>query len=373
MGAMRILILGGTVFLGRAVTDAALAASHAVTHLHRGRSAEPDARVETLIGDRADPAALALAHGEGRWDAVVDTCGYLPQVVRLAADALHDSTYRYLFVSSISVYAGPGRDEDASVSPAPVPLPDAMTPPAYGALKAACEAVVRTAFGERALIVRPGLIAGPHDPTDRFTWWPARLARGGRVAAPGRPARKVQFIDVRDLAEWMVALLEDEATGTFNATGPARPLTMLQLLERCRAVAGNDARLEWIDEAFLALHEVAPWSEMPLWVPGADASLAGFMEVPIRRALGAGLELRPLQETIADTLAWSRSRAPDYAWKAGLPPEREQRLLDRVRREALGACEACAHRRARGREKIRDHLLHRFVILVDVVPASRSS
>jgi 2'-hydroxyisoflavone reductase len=327
MDAMRILILGGTVFLGRALTDAALAAGHAVTHFNRGKSAAPDPRVDTIAGDRTDAAALAQARGENRWDAVVDTSGYLPQVVRLAAEQLGESTHLYLFVSSISVYAGQGHDEEAPVSPPPVPLPDAMAPETYGALKGACEAVVRNAFCECALIVRPGLIVGPHDPTDRFTWWPARVARGGRVAAPGRPARKVQFIDVRDLAEWMVALLDDDARGTFNATGPARAVTMQQLLERCRAAAGSDARLQWIDEAFLAEQKVAPWKEMPLWLPETDAALAGFMDVPIRRALAAGLAFRPLQETVADTLAWERTRPPDHEWKAGLPHGREQELL----------------------------------------------
>jgi 2'-hydroxyisoflavone reductase len=195
MAAMRILILGGTVFLGRAVTDAALARGHAVTHLHRGISSPPDPRVATVIGDRASepfPPAPAMQ----RWDAVIDTSGYLPQVVARSAQALA-SGGRYLFVSSISAYSGEGFHEDAPLQAAPDPLPDAWTPETYGGLKAACEAIVRARFGERALVVRPGLIVGPHDPTDRFTWWPARIARGGRVAAPGRPERTVQFIDVR--------------------------------------------------------------------------------------------------------------------------------------------------------------------------------
>lgn len=324
---MRILILGGGVFLGRALTDAALDAGHIVTHFNRGKSSPPDARVDTIIGDRAEPAALEQAKGENRWDAVIDTCGYLPQVVRRSVEALIDSTHRYLFVSSISVYRGQGYGEEAPVAATPIPLPDAMTPENYGPLKAACEAVVRDAFGDRAIIVRPGLIVGPHDPTDRFTWWPARVARGGRVAAPGRPARKVQFIDVRDLAEWMIALLEDDARGTFNGTGPARPVTMLQFLERCRAVAGGDAKLEWIDEAFLAQQKVVAWKEMPLWVPETDALLAGLMSVPIQRALASGLAFRPLQQTIEDTLEWSATRGHDHEWKAGLPAEREKQLL----------------------------------------------
>lgn len=320
---MRILILGGTVFVGRALTDAALAARHDVTHFNRGLSAPPDPRVRAIKGDRTafDPAALA-----GAWDAVIDTSGYLPQVVAPSVVALHAGAARYLFVSSISAYAPGGYAEESALQPPPDPVPDTLVPEAYGALKAACEGVVRRAFGERALVVRPGLIVGPDDPTDRFTWWPARMARGGRVAAPGRPARAVQFIDARDLAGWMIALLERDASGTFNATGPASVLTMEGLLSACAADARRDATLEWIDDAFLLEQKVAPWKEMPLWIPESDASLAGFMHVPIARALAAGLTFRPLGETIADTLAWSKVRGP-HEWKAGLSDEREADLL----------------------------------------------
>ena len=321
---MRILVLGGTVFLGRAITDAALARGHRVTHFNRGKSGAPDARVETVTGDRTDNLDALRGHS---WHGVIDTSGYLPQVVRRSADALRDATHRYVFVSSISVYAGPGFSEDDAVQPPPDPLPDAMTMETYGALKAACEGVVRGIFGERAAIVRPGLIVGPHDPTDRFTWWPWRVARGGRVAAPGRAARAVQFIDVRDLARWTVGLLEREAHGTFNATGPATPIPMSRLLDACRAVSRSDASVEWIDEAFLAESAVKPWTEMPLWVPESDPHASGFMSVPIDRALGTGLEFTAPETTIADTLAWSRTRAAGHAWKAGLGEENERALL----------------------------------------------
>ncbi|HEX7557660.1 MAG TPA: NAD-dependent epimerase/dehydratase family protein, partial [Usitatibacter sp.] len=299
---MRILVLGGTVFLGRAITDAALARGHRVTHFNRGKSGAPDARVESVAGDRT--AGLDALLGRS-WDGVIDTSGYLPQVVRRSAEALRDATGRYAFVSSISVYGGPGFGEDDAVQPPPDPLPDAMTMETYGALKAACEGVVRGIFGERATIVRPGLIVGPHDPTDRFTWWPWRIARGGRVAAPGRAARAVQFIDVRDLARWMVGLLEREARGTFNATGPQGPLAMGRLLDACRSVSRSDASMEWIDEAFLAESGVKPWMEMPLWVPESDPHASGFMSVPIDRAIATGLAFTSLESTIADTLAWS--------------------------------------------------------------------
>ena len=278
------------------------------------------------------------------WDGVIDTSGYLPQVVRRSAEALRDATCRYLFVSSISVYGGSGFAEDDAVQPPPDPLPDAMTLETYGALKAACEDVVRGIFGERATLVRPGLIAGPHDPTDRFTWWPWRVARGGRVAAPGRAARAVQFIDVRDLARWSVGLLEREARGTFNATGPRTPIPMSQLLDACRAVSRRDApiewrdaSIEWIDEAFLAESGVKPWTQMPLWVPESDPHASGFMSVPIDRALAAGLEFTSLESTIADTLEWSRTRPAGHEWKAGLAEEKETALLAAwARRKSVG-------------------------------------
>jgi 2'-hydroxyisoflavone reductase len=324
---MKILILGGTVFLGRALTDAALERGHVVTHFNRGN--QPDKRVETLTGDRTFLTPLQNAQAGREWDAVVDTSGYLPQVVRRSAQVLRGSVHRYLFISTISVYDDAGFDEDAKVKPAPDPLPEAMTPETYGGLKAACEAVVRGEYGDRATLVRPGLIVGPHDPTDRFTWWPHRVALGGRVAAPGRPQRTVQLIDVRDLARWTIMLLEQDAGGTYNATGPERPIPMDALLVACREASGSDARFEWLAEEFLAAHDVKPWKDMPLWVPESDPKAAGFMNVPIQRALSTGLAFRPLAETIRDTLEWSRSRPADHQWKAGLDSRRENELLSK--------------------------------------------
>jgi 2'-hydroxyisoflavone reductase len=187
--------------------------------------------------------------------------------------------------------------------------------------------VVREAYGERALIVRPGLIVGPWDRTDRFTWWPHRAARGGVFAAPGRKERPVQFIDVRDLARWMIAMVEARASGAFNATGPMPAVTMGEVVDACIAAAGNGARAEWIDEECLARHGVQPWSEMPLWLPESDPANAGFMAADISRAVAKGLAFTPLKATVEETLAWSRSRGDGYAWKAGLAPEREAALL----------------------------------------------
>jgi 2'-hydroxyisoflavone reductase len=333
---MRLLILGGTVFVGRALTDAALAAGHEVQHVNRGRTQPPDPRVQTLHADRADPAALREAlSGHPDWDAVIDTSGYLPQVVGESVAALRGRTRRYCFISTISVYASfpaSGFDEDAPVLPTPEPLPEKLEMELYGALKAGCEEVVRAAFAERSLVVRPGLIVGPHDPTDRFTYWPVRLARGGTVLAPGRPQRQVQFIDVRDLAEWVVAALERDLAGTFNATGPASPLTMRELLATARVVAESEAELEWVPDEFLVEHGAGAWKELPLWIPEADPAMAGLMAASNARALRAGLRFRPLDVTLQATLEWARTRPADHAWKAGLTAEREGELLATWRR-----------------------------------------
>jgi 2'-hydroxyisoflavone reductase len=320
---MRTLVLGGTIFVGRALTETLLAAGHDVTHFNRGRSGAADPRVRTIAGDRANEADLASL--EGPWDAVFDTCGYLPQVVAKSVARLRDAR-RYVFVSSISVYAGPSCDEDAALLEPPDPLPPERDPETYGHCKTGCERVVQQAFGEHATIVRPGLIVGPGDYTDRFTYWVARVARGGVVAAPGRPERTVQLIDARDLADFMAQLGTRDVAGVYNATGPREPVTMATLLEKCRAVSGSDARFVWIPEDALAKANVAPWSDMPLWLPEADP-IARLMAAPVGRAVSAGLAFRPLEATIADTLAWIRARDPAQAWKAGLTPERERALL----------------------------------------------
>ena len=332
---MRLLILGGTVFLGRALTDRAIARGHTVTHLHRGRSAGTDRRVETLVCDREEIPFMRGIDAARTWDAVVDTCGFLPQVVCRSAEALRDRVGTYAFVSSISAYASfesEGFDEDAPLQADPDPWPAERSPELYGALKAACERVVAKSFEKRALIVRPGLIVGPHDPTDRFTWWPWRIARGGAFVAPGRPERAIQFIDVRDVADWTIAMLESSAVGTFQVNGPERPLTMSELIDACRALR-DDAAPEWVPDDFLVRHEVRPWTEMPLWIPEGEAAYRGFMAASIERALRHGLELRPLADTVADTLRWAKERPATHEWKAGIAPEREVALLDAWRKD----------------------------------------
>jgi len=323
---MRLLVLGGTRFVGRHLVEAALQRGHSVTLFNRRRSRPglwPD--VEELRGDRDGP--LEALRGRS-WDAVVDTSGYVPRIVRLSAGALADATRRYLFVSSVSVYRPwlpPGVDESAPVAELGDPSTEEVTEETYGGLKALCERVVDEIYGERSLVVRPGLVVGPHDETDRFTYWVRRVARGGRVLAPGRPERSVQLIDGRDLGSWMVTLVEGGFHGVFNATGPADRLTMGELLERCRGVIGSDASFAWVPEAALLEAGVQPWTELPLWIPESDPE-SSLDSVDSARARTAGLTLRPLENTVRDTLVWDEGRGTDMA--AGLTARREKELLE---------------------------------------------
>jgi 2'-hydroxyisoflavone reductase len=324
---MRVLILGGTQFLGRHLVDAALARSHTVTTFTRGKHDEvlPPA-VERLTGDR-DGELGALA---GRsWNAVIDTSGYVPRVVGASARLLAEQADQYLFVSSISVYKDwPGAsaiDESSPVGVLEDPLVEEVNGETYGALKALCEREVEAAFGDRCAIMRPGLIVGPYDPTNRFTYWPDRVARGGEVLAPGRPERPVQIIDARDLADWLVTLAERKTAGVFNATGPDYLLTMTHALEVMRHVSESDVRFTWVSDEFLERNEVGAWMELPLWIPEKEGS--GVGDVNCKRALAAGLTLRPLEETVRDTRAWRATLPDDADWPAGLKPERERELL----------------------------------------------
>ena len=314
-------MLGGTKFLGRHAVDAALADGHEVSIFTRGET-NPDLfpEAEHLRGDR-DGNLDALA---GRtWDGVVDTSGYVPRVVRRSAELLRDAVDRYVFVSSISVYADFSRPVDQSSPVAELEDPETEEVlEHYGALKAACERVVADVYGERSARVRAGLIVGPHDPTDRFTYWPRRVAAGGEVLAPGSPDARVQLVDARDLARWLVQLALAGPGGIFNATGPADPLTFGELLERARTAIGSDASFTWTDEQRILDAGVQPWTELPLWLPGTE--YRGMARADIGRALAAGLRFRPLEETVVDTLAWDRTVPGD---RPTLAPERERAIL----------------------------------------------
>ena len=325
---MNLLILGGTRFLGRHIVDAALAAGHQVTLFNRGTRAGLFAGVEELRGDRALGVDGLRALRGRRWDAVIDTCGYVPRLVRISAEALHYSVGRYVFLSSISVYSDFAEAPDETSPLAELADPSSEDIPRdYGALKAACEGVVTATFGERALNIRPGLIVGPLDPTGRFTYWPLRLARGGEVLAPADPAADVQFIDARDLARWMLHLVESEVGGVFNATGPAAPLRFDSFLDRAARALGMQCRFTWVAADFLQNEGVQAWTELPLWVDDAP----GLNRTRIARAIGAGLSFTALETTVTDTLAWAeqelRTRGPESLGSAGLKPEKEARVL----------------------------------------------
>lgn len=339
---MRLLVLGGTIFVGRHVVQAALARGDSVTIFNRGRHGRdlfPE--VEKLRGDRdGDLSAL-----RGRaWNAVVDTSGYFPRVVAASARELAGRVEHYTFVSSGSVYrdfAQPGITEDAPTHDVPADAPEELSSPElYGGFKAGCERVVAETLPGRALAARAGVLVGPDDPTNRFTYWVTRIARGGEVLAPEPRDQLVQVLDARDLAEWILRMADERRAGLFNATGPVT--TLEAFLEEVRAATGSDARFAWVDERFLVDAGVEPFQDLPLWLaPSVDPSFACFLAVDNARAVGAGLRFRPLAESVRDTLAWaSEADAPapkDVGVEmapAGLASGRERELLDRWRREA---------------------------------------
>ncbi len=326
---MRVLILGGTKFLGRWLVSELLARGHEITLFNRGlTNPQLFPQVIQIHGDRTrDLSALA----DGRWDAVIDTSGYAPSVVRRSAETLSKAVERYVFISTISVYADvsmPGVDEGAMLAMlAPDNQTEEVNDETYGALKARCEQVVQQAAPGRALIVRPGLIVGPYDPSDRFTYWPHRVALGGEVLAPGRPERLIQFIDVRDLTDWIVDMVEAGRMGIYNATGPSTPTTMQSLLDTCKSVSGSDAAFTWVSEEFLRKQDVGAWMELPLWMPEHEPANGGFFGIDISKAIAAGLRFRPLPDTVRATLEWDQTLEADREWRAGLTVERETDLL----------------------------------------------
>ena len=329
---MRILILGGTVFVGRHLAEAAQARGHQVTLFNRGRhNADLFPQTEKLRGDRDGDGLDALS---GRsWDAVLDTCGYVPRIVRQSAQLLSGAVSHYVFISSISVYAdtrAPGVDENSAVGVLEDATTEEIAGDTYGPLKALCEQEVQAALPDGALILRPGFIVGPHDPTDRFTYWPHRVALGGDVLAPGRPDQPVQVIDARDLAEWTIRLVEQGATGVYNATGPDYPLTLGALLQTCKAVSGSDARFVWASDEFLKENEADTASLLPFYLP-ASSDQGGLMAASIAKAVEAGLTLRPLADTVNDTLTWDNTRPSEDPLKVGLSRERERELLEKYR------------------------------------------
>jgi 2'-hydroxyisoflavone reductase len=316
---VKLLLLGGPKFVGRAVIDTALERGHEVTLFNRGTTGAdlcPD--LERITGDR--DGGLDGLRGRD-WDAVVDTSGYLPRIVGASAGLLSGAVGHYVFVSSISVYASFAEvvDEGSPLAELSAPGSDDISAE-YGALKALCEREVDAALPGRSTAVRAGLIVGPHDPTGRFTYWPHRVSGGGDVLVPGPTWRPVQLVDVRDLAAWMVTAAEDRLAGPFNATGPA---TMGAVIDAAKRVSGSSARAVEVDDAFLTGQGVGEWMELPLWIDTSNEEWRHFMEVDASRATAAGLTFRPLDDTVTAALADA-----GLVDGVGLAPERERELLD---------------------------------------------
>ena len=329
-GSLNVLILGGTTFLGPHLTNELLSHGHKVTYFNRGNDhGFSFPQVEKLQGDRyGDLKAL-----QGRkWDAVIDTCGYLPSALKASSKILAKATKHYTFISTISVYADfnqPSIDEDSPLARLKDPhQTEEVTDVTYGPFKADCEKVVKTYFPNHLLIVRPGIIVGPYDSSDRFTYWVRRLADGGKVLVPHTPNQKLQVIDARDLAKWIVKMIESQGVGTYNATGPKEDLNWEKLISECCRFARKPVDLVWADEPFLMDHQCNNWNKLPLWVP-SQSEMAGVFHIDCQKAYDQGLSFRPLSETIADTLRWDDQRA-DRTLRVGLNHEEEDALLTQI-------------------------------------------
>jgi len=320
---MRLLVIGGTRFLGRHLAEQALDAGHRVTLFHRGQSnAALFPEAEHRLGDRNGDLSVLR---DGTWDAVIDTSAYVPRHVRTMVQALKGRVGHYQLVSTISVYADlsqPGTDENAATAKLEDPSTEVVDGDTYGGLKALCEQALLDALPNHAAVVRPGLLVGPHDPTGRFTWWVQRMQRGGTVLCPGSPQAALQFIDARDAASLMWRAAQAARCEVMNLTGPTDGLTMGAFFAAARQVLNPSATLRWTDESALLAAGVAPWTELPLWVP---ADTAGLHAVDIARARAAGLVCRPLADTLRDTAAWA-VQAP-VPPNIGLAAEREVELL----------------------------------------------
>ena len=332
--SLRILILGGTGFTGPYQVRYALSRGHKVTTFNRGKThpGELPNEVEQLVGDRNGKLD---ALKDRQWDVAIDNPTTLPAWVRDAAQVLKGKVERYVFVSTISVYADTSKGVDET---APLAKYDGSDPfketleamkasgyKTYGPLKALSEQEAEKWFPGKTLIVRPGLIVGPRDETDRFTYWPVRVDRGGEVLTPGTPNDPVQLIDARDLAEWTIRMVENRETGIYNATGPAKPLGIGEMLDRIKDALDSKAKFTWAPADFLKAQKIEAWSDMPVWT--GDES--GMARTSISRALAKGLTFRPLADTARDTFAWFKSQSQDRQshLKAGLTPEREAEVL----------------------------------------------
>jgi 2'-hydroxyisoflavone reductase len=333
---LKILVLGGTSFLGPAFVNTALARGHTLTLFNRGKT-RPQLfpTVEKLQGDRDPKKGEGLKALEGRkWDVVLDTSGYYPRMVKASAELLAPNVGHYVYISSVSAYANndvPNEDESGPTAKLADPGVETMGPKFenFGGLKRLCEEAVEAAMPDSAALIRPGYIVGPDDPSDRFTYWPVRYARGGEMLAPGTPEDPLQIIDVRDLGEWLVRVVENKLTGVYNATGPEKPWTMGGLLAACKAVTGNKSTKPiWVSSEFLARNGEDGEGDIPIWAP-PEGKNKGFHLRSIDKALKAGLKFRPGTVTVKDTLAYFNSLPEERRNKmrAGISLEREKALL----------------------------------------------
>jgi 2'-hydroxyisoflavone reductase len=345
---LSILILGGTGFTGPEQVEYAIQRGHSVTLINRNKT-RPDffkGRVEQLIGDmNGDMSALK---GK-KFDVVIDNPTTLPAWVRNVAQYMEGNTDHYIFISTISVYpdnSKPGADESDGLTPLPEGLDPYAAAPAdagryYGALKSFSEKEVEKHYPGKNTIIRPGLIVGPLDRSDRFTYWPYRIDKGGEVMAPGTPNDPVQFIDARDIAEWTIRMAENKTPGVYNATGPKSPMTLGEMLEGIKKAINSNATFTWVPAEFLQEQKIRPWSNMPVWIPPVGDT-AGFMRRSIAKAQSKGLTYRPLEVTARDTLAWNKTRPEADLQKlaagatAGISAEREKQVLDAWKAKKAG-------------------------------------
>ncbi|MFN8529349.1 MAG: NAD-dependent epimerase/dehydratase family protein [Anaerolineae bacterium] len=329
---MHILVIGGTRFVGRHFVEAARAKGHTITLFNRGKSGAdvfPD--VETIQGDRDNPADLEKLR-DRKFDAVLDTCAYIPRHVRMLTDVIKGNTPHYVFISTVSVYTDPvaaGSDERAPVQKLDDPTVEQVTGETYGGLKVLCEEAARHSGISKVLIIRPGMIVGPYDPTDRFTYWVDRVARGGDVLVPGDSARRVQFIDARDLGEWTTLTIEQGETGIMNAVNPSGGVSWGDWLSSMAVTFDASVHFTVVTDEFLNEKGVTG-GDMPFWVP---APHDGVLCVSNTEAVQYGLGNRSIADIARDTLAWSRTRGADYVWKAGLSSPREAELLSAWREQ----------------------------------------
>ena len=331
---LKILIMGGTAFIGPAFAEMALARGHELAFFNRGRT-NPHLfpQVERITGDRAVAEDVEQLRGR-EFDVVLDNSCYYPRVVDMVVDIVKDTVRQYVVISTVSVYAGyetVGMTEDAELAVLEDPTVEEVTGETYGGLKVLCEQAAQKVLPDRTTIIRPGLIVGPMDRTDRFTYWPVRVSRGGEVLAPGSPDQAIQFIDVRDLMSFTLRCIEAQRFGVFHCTGKAGSITTGKMLQQSKEISGSDAEFTWADADFLEAQEVSAWGEMPCWIP-PEGEYAGFGSIDVSRAIAAGLTFRPLADTIRDTLEWWKIQpenpdGPRSELRAGIAGEKEAAVL----------------------------------------------